>query len=532
MVSPTLALLLFACHSSEPAAPDPTLALRQLTRASLDVRGVRPSDEEIEAIQADPEALEDLLDEIIRSERLPERLVDLYNELYLTRSEASAINTQSLGMAEKEPFLQMVGQEPLRLLAQVAAEDLPYTEIVLADWTMVNETMAEHYPVSDYPEGATGWQKVHYGDGRPAGGVLVTNGLWWRYVTTASNANRGRANQVSRLLLCADYLSRDVETDPELFLLSDAELADALQTDPACANCHVSLDPLAGHFGGFFLSNYTSVQEALLYHPAREEVWRSLSGVAPGYFGTPTEGLVDLGAQISADPRFVSCAVEQAWTLLLREPPGLEDQEELNRIREAFLAGGLTIRGLFRAVLDVPAWRDLEDGDAPSSAKVATVELLASQVEELTGFRWVYEEQEIMRADKAGLHLIGGGVDGISQVSPPSEPTPGLVLAQRALAELAASYAVDREAPLPRSARRLFTAVSLDANERPETAALGAQIVVLHRRLYGEILPADSEEVGAGVTLWEQLYAQEADPLAAWRGLLCAMLRDPRLVLY
>ena len=49
---------------------------------------------------------------------------------------------------------------------------------------------------------------ARYQDGRPAAGVLATNGLWWRYRSTASNANRKRANQASRILLCQDYLVR------------------------------------------------------------------------------------------------------------------------------------------------------------------------------------------------------------------------------------------------------------------------------------------------------------------------------------
>jgi hypothetical protein len=47
-----------------------------------------------------------------------------------------------------------------------------------------------------------------YADGRPAAGVLSTNGLWWRYPSTASNGNRKRADTPSRIFLCHDYTNR------------------------------------------------------------------------------------------------------------------------------------------------------------------------------------------------------------------------------------------------------------------------------------------------------------------------------------
>ena len=58
-----------------------------LTRASLDLRGTRPTDDEIAAVEADPAALDGLLDGFLQDERFGDRVVDLYSELYLTRSE-------------------------------------------------------------------------------------------------------------------------------------------------------------------------------------------------------------------------------------------------------------------------------------------------------------------------------------------------------------------------------------------------------------------------------------------------------------
>lgn len=533
-VTALLAALAAGCDDGMTAEEEDRVpqARRVLVRASLDLRGVRPSDEEIAAVEADPDALGGLLDEFVADERFPERLVELYNELYLTRSEGLAINTAAIGVRDKWTFFQLVGQEPLRLLAEIAALDLPYTEIVEADWTMANEGLAEQFPV-DYPEGETGWKRVSYTDGRPAAGVLATNGLWWRYTTTPSNANRGRAAAMARLLLCQDYLDRDVEIDPTVFLQSEAAVAAAISSNESCANCHVSLDPLGSNFFGFYLSNYTSSQEALVYHESREPTWSELTGVEPGYFGVPTTGLDELGGHIAADPRLVSCAVEQAWTLMLRREPRLGDQERMNAVRESFLSGGLRLRALYRAIVDEADYQGLDpEASGVVGAKVATVELLAAEVEDLTGYAWTQDGTDMLHADQYGYHLVAGGVDGLTQTAAPSDPAVGLVLVQEKLAELAAAYAVSIEPGQAAADRRLFTEIDFTETADAAPHTIRAQLVLLHLRLYGARVEQDSEAVNAGLELWEALYASEGDVSEAWRGVLQAMLRDPDMIIY
>ena len=83
---------------------------------------------------------------------------------------------------------------------------------------------------------------------RPAAGILSTNSMWWRYGSTASNANRGKVNAISKILLRNDYLSKTISFDRSVNLLDDDALNDALKTNPGCA-CHNSLDPLASFPG-------------------------------------------------------------------------------------------------------------------------------------------------------------------------------------------------------------------------------------------------------------------------------------------
>ena len=54
------------------------------------------------------------------------------------------------------PFNRAVGEEPLRLMAHIAANDYPWSAIVTADYTMANPLLGDIFPV-EYPTNGRGW---------------------------------------------------------------------------------------------------------------------------------------------------------------------------------------------------------------------------------------------------------------------------------------------------------------------------------------------------------------------------------------
>ena len=110
---------------------------------------------------------------------------------------------------------------------------------------MANEMLNEIWELEGYPEGGEGWFPVRYADGRPVAGVLATNGLWWKYTTTAFNQNRSRAAAVSRLLLCEDLLNRPVEFEVSEDLLESEDVSSMVRSEPGCLACHSIIEPLA-----------------------------------------------------------------------------------------------------------------------------------------------------------------------------------------------------------------------------------------------------------------------------------------------
>ena len=185
--SGVLLLALVACNNAadkDPIddTPDAILEMSEvdlLIRASLDARGVRPTVAELERLEADPSQLDAMIGEFLQDPRFGGRVADLWSEIYLTRTEFYSVNVNAFDVnASQAEFIESIGAEPTKMLGHIADNDLPYTDIVLADWTMANPLLGEIWPI-DYPDGASGWQKSTYSDGRPAAGVLSTNSMWW-----------------------------------------------------------------------------------------------------------------------------------------------------------------------------------------------------------------------------------------------------------------------------------------------------------------------------------------------------------------
>ncbi len=524
-----IALLLLSCGPDPVQTKElsPTEALRYLTRASLDLRGVRPSLAELRAVQADPGSAQSRALAYLAQPGFGERYAGWMAGVWLTPVSEIDHDVATYPVDDPLPMLVSLGMEPLKVLARVVEEDLPYTEVVTADWTVIDEHLATSFP-TDYPAEGVGWQVVHYTDGRPKAGVLSTNGFWWRYDTTLANANRGRANAITRVFTCHDYLATPIEGNRELNLLDEEAIADALRTDPACVACHVDLDPIAAYLWGFYNHFAFSPSEQARYHAERELLWEQYSGVSPGWFGEPGSSLSDLGVQLASDPRFVECAVERTMEQLLSRPAGQEDTAALTRHREAFIAGELSVRNLVASVIADPSYREAE-------TRLLTPHQLARSVEDLTGYRFHTDGLDAFKADLYGLRSLAGGLgpswDGEATV----EPTATSLLVQERLAQAAGAWLAANDLADPAGARLLQR---VDGSERPEThpAEMEAQVRDLYLRILSrELAPGDplaELELARALDLWGAIHAATGSEVDAWGGLVAALLRDPDLVLY
>ena len=169
---------------------------------------------------------------------------------------------------------------PLELIAYVAQNDLPYTEILTADYIMANPMAAEAYgastggfadrddpfefrpseivsyyrddesKVSEYSSDF-GTEVIDPGDLwtiYPHAGILNTTVFLKRYPTTATNRNRARARWTYYHFLGFDVeKSASRTTDPKAL----ADTNNPTRHNPNCTVCHSILDPVAGAFQNY-----------------------------------------------------------------------------------------------------------------------------------------------------------------------------------------------------------------------------------------------------------------------------------------
>ena len=518
--------------AAESAVLVPISSTQLLRRASLDLRGVLPSVEDLNAIEADAGQWSVLRDSYLEDPAFEDRFVSMLAEHWQTRVDVFDIVFQDYELfSEQEfPFEKSVGEEPLRLMAHVAVNDLPWTDIVTADYTLADGMLASLWPL-DHP-GGEDWAVSYYTDGRPAAGVLATNGLWWRYTTTNSNMNRGRASAISRLLMCEDYLTRPISfaDDAEAAISNDAN---ALTQNQYCVGCHSSIDPIAASlFGFWWLALYSEIEESN-YHPERELLGPQYLGVQPSWYGAPMNGLADLGYHVASDSRFYSCAVETAAKLMWRRAVVRSDQVELEALRQGFLTDDMRMKPLLAALTDTEIYQAGNFGAGADDAiqrqervrRQLTPDQLASSLKDLTGFSWERFGFEQLANDTWGYRVLGGGVDG-RMVSVPQQ-SPGLtwMLVVKRMAQGAADVAVERDLVAGESV--FIQGVGLD--HRPGDVEFTDALDALHWRLYAVRAEAQwRDEIG---TLWSAVEVEEG-ATAAWKTTLTVMFRDPLFVTY
>ena len=531
-------ILLLACadgpgDTAAPATAEPEAlvyeeldAPRLLRRMSLDLRGVLPSTEELDRVEADPSQLEVIRDEYLEDPRLEEQLVQMLAEQWHTRVDVFNAEYYDFLLEPEEEFFfeQSVGEEPLRLAARIAVSDRPWTEVMTADTTVANEMLGRIWPV-DYPEGETGWHEVRWTDGRPTAGVLVSNGLWWRYYTNEFNQNRSRANAVFRLFTCQDFLAR-----PVTFASSEeTDAAEAIRTEPACVACHSAIEPVAAGFFGFWWRSQYSALEMSTYHPEREPWGEDELEVEQAWFGEPYYGLEDLGGLIAQDSRFHRCTADTFSQAMWRREVHNGDFDRVTGFEDRYRAGDYSIKELLRAITEDEVYRagalEVGEDDREQTTRMVAVHQLSGALTELSGFAWVRDGFDQVEYDADGFRVLGGGVNGSNVISPQQVPGLTWALFVERLAQGHADRIVQNELEGDEE-RRLFAHVTLDS--RPGDEDFEAELEQLHWRLHA--LRADEDLLAADRALWEALYELEEDPAEAWRGLLAAMFRDPEFV--
>jgi hypothetical protein len=538
--------------------PSPTAVFlsptQHLTRASLALRGVRPSVEDLQAVAADRDALGAIVDRYLDTPEFGATIREMHDEALMLRVEIAQFTFPGTTTFTGHTAFEVndsVFSEPLRLIEDIVMTDQPYTKVVTADYTMSNATNAQiwGYTRTGAP---TAWTRTQFPDARGSAGVLGIEAIYHRHESAGFNYNRGRANLISSAFLCHDYAHADIMIDTTVDLSNPDIVANAVVENSSCAGCHQTLDPLASYLFPFRnrapinqLSQGTVDYPVGGYRVAQETQWRQTNKRPPMFFGTAADKLPGLGQAIAADPRFAKCTATRFASYLTEVPTSELDGRWIAHLQATLEDNEFSAKRLVKEIVMSDAFRLSSDTDEALAETVIGVQKLrpaqlSRMIRDATGFVWTtpntarlrnlpYGEPDLLDSDVLGFKVLYGGVDGFFVTTPVHTTTTTSSLVAKSLASSAADFVVEHDATATATDRTLF--VKAAVNETDESA-IREQLAHLHARLYGELVDAASIEVDETFALFTAAKAAANNQRRAWKLTLVGMLTDVRALTY
>jgi len=546
----TLALMGCSAPAPSPTTITYLTPVEQLSRASMALRGIRPSLGDLHAVAADPQRLPGLVDRYLESAEFAATIRDLHNEVLLLHPLLTNFTpppSPPLSAISFSAMNKSIYDEPLRLIEDVVMTDQPYTRIVTADYTMADRTVATVWGLDHSDD--DGWERTAWNDDRGAAGILASTAIFLRYRSVNFNFNRGRANAISRSLLCHDFSDSDIHIDTTVDLSNPAIVADAVVNNPSCAGCHQAMDPLASYFFPYVQGTMNSIAipsyPVDFFHSSDAMLWSTTTGRPPGYFGTQPDGLAGLGKAIAADPRFARCAAIHFATYLTEQPARDLSPAWVAHLQDVFVHAGYSAKQLAKAIVLSDEFRIASDPDPVAAESVIGYQKVRPQqlqrmLADLTGFVWQADTAEPINGwpfghvdylddDYFGFRVLAGGIDSWYVTEPTHTLSATSSLVARRAARLAAAHVVEHDAAAATADRSLFTQVAPDSTD---PTAVRAQLAELHGRIYGELVAPDDPALDETEALFDDALAASHDPRRAWTVTLTGMLSDLRVLYY
>jgi hypothetical protein len=259
---------------------------------------------------ADPKGLASQVDRMLADLKAA-ALVDNFARQWLGLDKLAGVMPEpKLFPGWSEDLRDACRAETLGFFRTVLAEDRPITDFLAADWTVMNEALAEHYGIKD----VTGrvMRKVTLPDEK-RGGLLTQAGV----LTLTSEATR--TSPVIRGKYVLDHLfNRPPPPPPPNVdgLMPDVSTARSVREQlelhrkaPNCAGCHARIDPYGMALENFDANGAWRTEEPAWEDPARplprKDKYQKIPPIPVDSStvladGTALKGLPDLKAHLLA----------------------------------------------------------------------------------------------------------------------------------------------------------------------------------------------------------------------------------------
>ncbi len=494
------------------------------------------------------EALDEVLDEMMQSEAFLARVEEIYSDYFLTdRYLSNGNGTPAIDLLDPEDYPNAywfedlpegeyetalrfandaVAREALKLVSYVVRNERPFSEILTADYMVVNPYSAKVYGVNasfQDENDPNEWVEARL-PGIPHAGVLSSHMMMNRFPTTATNRNRHRSRKVFEFFLATDVQRLgDRPIDP-------TNIADFNPTmnNPNCTLCHAIIDPVAGTFQNWDEQGRFRPPEGGWYTDMRPPGFDDETLPAEQF----TAGLPWLAGRIVEDPRFAASVVHIMFKGLsgqdpLREPTDTAAEDYLAKVRafevqseifgeiaQAFRDSDYDLRTVIKAIVKTPYYRaaNAESLDEVRSLELAEVgtgrlltpEQLHRKIEAVTGYPWRRNaDGDDYLLDLDWFRIFYGGIDSDTVTTRITEPNGIMANVAARMANEMSCWTTARDFVLPPAERRMFPFVERsfepeDDNgfEVPAAAqAIRTNIQYLHQRLLGEYLDLNDPEI-------------------------------------
>lgn len=333
------------------ATPRPLTGWELATRLSYFVWSSMPDAElfaaaESGALVSDPSELE----------RQARRMLDDPKAIALTDNFAGQwLFTRALGDQDPDYSLfpdyddeleAAMRAETRRYFQAFLDEDIPMDQFLVADFTYVNDRLAEFYDLPPV-NSPTDLVRVSLADTQRRG--FLTQGSFLRVTSNPKRTSPvKRGKWVLDNLLCTPPRPPPpgVEGLPEggMNTGSVRERLEAHQANPICASCHRVMDPL-----GFGLDNFDAIG-----HFRTADAGFPIDAKGELADGTAFDGAVEMTQQLAANPGVYRCMVQKLYTYTGRSPFRIEAIEHIDSLTERFIANGYHLRDLLVDVVTDP----------------------------------------------------------------------------------------------------------------------------------------------------------------------------------
>jgi len=459
------------------------------------------------------------------------------------------LNNNANGNQLDEYTNYAISREPIELMIHVIKEGRRFSEILTADYVMVNPFSAKTYNINidgftyehdanatreyietTYPQDSFREAQI---SGIPHAGLLTTITFLNRFPSTDTNLDRHRSAKTQLFFLDTDILAlanRPINSDE---VVSDT----ATWTNPNCTVCHNVMEPISSAFKnwdnrGRYIPGFRG--------DAVQPPGLSLTNKAPQ---DASDHLLQwLSAEIVKDDRFAKASVKIFYKALfgrdamkMPESDDIEYTEKLQAynyenailedIKTKFILNLMDAKVIIKELIKSPLFRATALSSTNQilsenigQAKLITPEELDKKIYDVMGYYWSrYMSQNDSDNNRSYNHrllrddqykILYGGMNSGSVAKRVDELNGIMANIQMRMALQMSCYPVTRDFFFEEDKRKLFPYVTttLEPNTELFIAAIKKNIQYLHKHILGEELADGDVELEKTYQLFLDTY--------------------------